>query len=149
MYGNITENKWLEDEENKIPVSDVLSKLKEYDAVFPVLHGKYGEDGAIAGLLELARVNYVGCKMLGSSIAMDKILSKELVNAKTINIVPYIALSNKECKTDLFDKLELKNNNTLSEKDKEIQQLKNDLKQKESEHKLESKISISANCKTK
>ncbi len=110
MYGNITENKWLEDEENKIPVSDVLSKLKEYDAVFPVLHGKYGEDGAIAGLLELARVNYVGCKMLGSSIAMDKILSKELVNAKTINIVPYIALSNKEYNTDLFDKLEFINN---------------------------------------
>lgn len=46
------------------------------DVVFPVLHGPYGEDGTVQGLLEMAGVPYVGCGVLGSAVAMDKIMAK-------------------------------------------------------------------------
>ena len=46
------------------------------DVVFPVLHGLYGEDGTIQGLLELARIPYVGCGVLASAISMDKLFTK-------------------------------------------------------------------------
>jgi D-alanine-D-alanine ligase len=48
------------------------------DVLFPVLHGPFGEDGTVQGLLELAGVPYVGCGVLASSLAMDKIASKEV-----------------------------------------------------------------------
>lgn len=50
--------------------------LKNMDVVFPVLHGLYGEDGTIQGLLELLKIPYVGCRVLGSSICMDKVYAK-------------------------------------------------------------------------
>ena len=60
----------------KIPNEfDYLSKL---DVVFPVLHGLYGEDGTIQGLLELLKIKYVGCKVLSSSICMDKVYAKAI-----------------------------------------------------------------------
>lgn len=51
------------------------------DVVFPVLHGPYGEDGAVQGLLEMAGVPYVGCGVLGSAVAMDKIMAKRAFRA--------------------------------------------------------------------
>ena len=48
------------------------------DVVFPVLHGKNGEDGTIQGLLELAGLPYVGCGVLGSAVCMDKIMCQPL-----------------------------------------------------------------------
>lgn len=60
----------------KIPNEfEYLSKL---DVVFPVLHGLYGEDGTIQGLLELLKIKYVGCKVLSSSICMDKVYAKAI-----------------------------------------------------------------------
>ena len=53
-----------------------IQTLKKFDVVFPVLHGLYGEDGTIQGLLELLNIPYVGCKVLASSICMDKIYTK-------------------------------------------------------------------------
>lgn len=50
--------------------------LKQLDIVFPVLHGLYGEDGTIQGLLELLKIPYVGCKVLASSVCMDKVYGK-------------------------------------------------------------------------
>ena len=50
--------------------------LKNQDVIFPVLHGLYGEDGTIQGLFELLQVPYVGCKVLASSICMDKVYTK-------------------------------------------------------------------------
>ena len=70
--------------------------MRKFDVVFPVLHGKYGEDGTIQGIFEMAKVKYVGCKVLGSGIAMDKIFSKELVNSINIPIVEYMTLNKKE-----------------------------------------------------
>ena len=58
---------------------DDMMKVQPIDVIFPVLHGMYGEDGTIQGLLELAEVPYVGCKVLGSSVAMDKIYTKKIL----------------------------------------------------------------------
>ena len=57
-------------------IENVFDYLKELDVIFPVLHGLYGEDGSIQGLLELINKPYVGCKILSSSIAMDKVYAK-------------------------------------------------------------------------
>ena len=54
------------------------------DVVFPVLHGKNGEDGTIQGLLELAGLPYVGCGVLGSAVCMDKIIANRVMDATGI-----------------------------------------------------------------
>ncbi len=58
------------------PIQNPIQYLKNMEVVFPVLHGLYGEDGTIQGLLELLKVPYVGCRVLGSSICMDKVYAK-------------------------------------------------------------------------
>ncbi len=64
---------WLE---GATKVEGVFDLLKQHDVIFPVLHGSYGEDGTIQGLFEMAKVPYVGCRVLGSSVSMDKIYTK-------------------------------------------------------------------------
>lgn len=59
------------------------------DVVFPVLHGTYGEDGTVQGLLELADIAYVGPGHLGSAIGMDKDVSKRLLAQAGIPVVPW------------------------------------------------------------
>jgi D-alanine-D-alanine ligase len=59
------------------------------DAVFPVLHGPFGEDGTLQGLLELLDVPYVGAGVLASSLCMDKIVFKEVLAAAAVPQVPY------------------------------------------------------------
>ncbi|HHX75430.1 MAG TPA: D-alanine--D-alanine ligase [Firmicutes bacterium] len=60
------------------------------DVVFPVLHGPYGEDGTIQGLLELARLPYVGAGVAGSAVGMDKILMKAVLQAAGLPVGEYI-----------------------------------------------------------
>ncbi|MER3458291.1 MAG: D-alanine--D-alanine ligase A, partial [Chloroflexota bacterium] len=55
------------------------SPISEIDVIFPVLHGPYGEDGTIQGLLELADIPYVGAGVLASAVGMDKVLFKDLI----------------------------------------------------------------------
>jgi D-alanine-D-alanine ligase len=69
------------------------------DVIFPVLHGPYGEDGTVQGLLELAGVPYVGCGVLASSLAMDKIASKEVFITRGLPVVPYRAIKRKRWET--------------------------------------------------
>jgi D-alanine-D-alanine ligase len=57
------------------------------DVAFPVLHGPYGEDGTIQGLIEMASIPYVGCDVLGSAIGMDKAIMKKLFQAAGLPIV--------------------------------------------------------------
>lgn len=76
--------------------NDRLHEAEEIDVVFPVLHGTYGEDGAIQGLLELADIPYVGCGILGSAIAMDKITQKIMCGVERILIPDWVWLSKKE-----------------------------------------------------
>lgn len=78
-------------EENNIElINDVNSYLKHLDVVFPILHGKYGEDGTIQGLLELLKIPYVGCGVLSSSIAMDKVYSKIIFEKANIKQSKYV-----------------------------------------------------------
>lgn len=60
-----------------------------FDVVIPMLHGKWGEDGTIQGLLELAKIPYVGCGVLSSALCMDKDICKRLVAAAGIPIANY------------------------------------------------------------
>ena len=70
------------------------------DVIFPVLHGPYGEDGTVQGLLELAGVPYVGCGVLAGSLAMDKIVSKEIFIAHGLPVAPYRAVTRKRWETE-------------------------------------------------
>lgn len=58
--------------------------LKKQEIIFPVLHGLYGEDGTIQGLLELLKIPYVGCKVLASSVCMDKVYAKMIFDKAKI-----------------------------------------------------------------
>ncbi len=60
------------------------------DVIFPVLHGTYGEDGTLQGLLEMANVPYVGCGVLGSSLGMDKEKMKIIFQASGFPTVDYL-----------------------------------------------------------
>jgi D-alanine-D-alanine ligase len=66
-----------------------LSILRRDDVIFPVLHGTYGEDGTVQGLLELADVAYVGPGPLGSAVGMDKEVAKRLLDQAGIPVVPW------------------------------------------------------------
>jgi D-alanine-D-alanine ligase len=68
------------------------SALGDVDVVFPVLHGVYGEDGTIQGLLEMAGIPYVGANVFASAAAMDKEFTKKLAAAEGIPVGPYAAL---------------------------------------------------------
>ena len=66
-------------------IENIMLELQNVDVIFPVLHGLYGEDGTIQGLLELIGKPYVGCKVLASSLCMDKIYTKILFERAKIN----------------------------------------------------------------
>jgi len=68
------------------------------DVYFPVLHGPYGEDGTIQGLLEMADVPYVGAPVLASAIGMDKAIFKHLLSRLGLPVVPYLVLYENEWK---------------------------------------------------
>lgn len=78
---DLTKDTWLN---NSKEVTDIYGLLKQHDVAFPVLHGLYGEDGSIQGLFELAQLPYVGCKVLGSSVSMDKIYTKKILETANI-----------------------------------------------------------------
>ena len=62
------------------------------DVIFPVMHGTFGEDGTIQGMLELAGLPYVGAGVLGSAIGMDKDVSKRLCQEAGIPVVPWVTI---------------------------------------------------------
>src|SRR5213078_231072 len=75
-----------------VPTSKVPATLGEVDVVFPVLHGPFGEDGTVQGLLELAGVPYVGAGVLGSALAMDKDKFKAVMRDSQIPVTRNITL---------------------------------------------------------
>jgi D-alanine-D-alanine ligase len=70
------------------------------DVVFPVLHGPYGEDGTVQGLLELANVPYVGAGVLGSAVGMDKAVMKTIFAAHGLPLVPHVTVLGWEWERD-------------------------------------------------
>lgn len=71
------------------------------DAAFPVLHGKYGEDGTIQGLFELAEIPYVGCGVLSSAVSMDKLYTKIIVDDLGIRQAAYVPVMVWKMKRDM------------------------------------------------
>ncbi|MBU1029584.1 D-alanine--D-alanine ligase [Patescibacteria group bacterium] len=65
-------------------------KAEKIDVVFPLVHGSFGEDGCLQGLLEMSELPYVGSRVLGSALGMDKELQKRVLNFAKIPIAPYV-----------------------------------------------------------
>jgi D-alanine-D-alanine ligase len=88
------------------PTDAALIKLdgsgggQRLDVVFPVMHGTFGEDGTIQGLLDLASLPFVGAGVLGSAIAMDKDVAKRLLQVAKIPVVPWIAVQRADWERD-------------------------------------------------
>jgi len=81
--------------------SRILELLTPLDVVFPVLHGTFGEDGTLQGLLELADLAYVGGGVLGSSVGMDKGVFKDVMRANDIPVVESILILRKEIEKNI------------------------------------------------
>jgi D-alanine-D-alanine ligase len=86
--------------------SSVPRTLGEVDVVFPLLHGPWGEDGTIQGLLEMAGVRYVGAGVLSSAVGMDKHYMKVVLQAHGIPVLPYTVITPRAWETDRAAQLE-------------------------------------------
>ena len=82
--------KWFEEKQTKMEIENIIEYLKSLDVVFPVLHGLYGEDGTIQGMLELFNIKYVGCRVLASALGMDKVYTKIIFDKAKIKQTKYI-----------------------------------------------------------
>ena len=81
-------------------INNVFKYLKSMDCVFPVMHGTYGEDGTIQGLLKMLDIPCVGCSTLTSSICMDKVYTKKILKSAGIEVTPAIYIEHDG--TDFF-----------------------------------------------
>jgi D-alanine-D-alanine ligase len=86
------------------PGEGIGAALTEVDVVFPVLHGAFGEDGTIQGLLELADTPYVGAGVLASAASMDKEFTKKLLAAEGLAVGTYVSLRRGESTLDEADR---------------------------------------------
>ena len=74
--------------------------LGDVDVVFPVLHGPWGEDGTIQGMLEMAGVRYVGAGVLASAVSMDKAYMKVVLAAAGLPVMPSVTVTARQWKDD-------------------------------------------------
>lgn len=73
-----------------------INQLKNFDVIFPVLHGPFGEDGSMQGLLKVLDIPFVGPSVLGSAVGMDKDVMKCILNNAGIKNAKYVMLKNKD-----------------------------------------------------
>jgi D-alanine-D-alanine ligase len=85
---------------DRSPLQRVVVSGLSLDVVFPVLHGPYGEDGTVQGLLELANVPYVGAGVLASAVGMDKAVMKLVFAAKGLRICDYEVVLKRDWQRD-------------------------------------------------
>ena len=80
---------------------------RKIDIVFPVMHGSYGEDGSLMGLLEMANVPYVGCDVPSSAVAMDKVLAKQVAMASGLSTGKWVWLQRNviDDRTEVLDRI--------------------------------------------
>ncbi len=76
-------------------------KLSDFDVVFPVMHGTYGEDGTMQGLLEMADVAYVGVGVTGAAVGMDKGIFKDVMIANNIPVVDGVLVLRAEIENEM------------------------------------------------
>ena len=102
-------------------IKNIVEELQKVDVVFPVLHGLYGEDGTIQGMLELLRIPYVGCKVLASSICMDKVYTKYILNGAKINMAKFVYIQNENIYIDDdLEEVELQNDEIIDVVEKKL-----------------------------
>ncbi len=89
------EHQLIVTEPNAVP-----QELGSVDVVFPLLHGPWGEDGTIQGLLELSDTRYVGAGVLASAVGMDKHFMKVVFESAGLSVGPYVAVTDREWTTD-------------------------------------------------
>ncbi len=93
---------------NKKPgIYDNDTLVTQLDLIFPVLHGPYGEDGKLQGLLELSGLPYVGCGVIASANAMDKDIAKKIFAYDNINQVDHLTFYSHELITDSINRIEM------------------------------------------
>ncbi|WP_457950510.1 D-alanine--D-alanine ligase family protein [Pseudarthrobacter sp. alpha12b] len=80
--------------------NEVPQELGTVDVVFPLLHGPFGEDGTIQGLLELSDTRYVGAGVLASAVGMDKHYMKVVFEAAGLHVGPYVAVTDRQWRKD-------------------------------------------------
>ena len=93
-----------EEIEEKVLISNPIEYLQECDVIFPVLHGLYGEDGTIQGMFEMLKKPYIECKVLSSSICMDKAYAKIIFEKARINQAKYVYVKKENEKHVYVDK---------------------------------------------
>lgn len=87
--------RWAVDSQRAVPI----------DVVFPVLHGPYGEDGTVQGLLRAARLPFVGADVLGSAIGMDKEVMKRLLREAHLPVVRFLTVVATQCRMEAVQEL--------------------------------------------
>lgn len=76
-----------------LTTGEALKSFEYFDIIFPLVHGTYGEDGTLQGLLEIASVPYIGSGVLGSALCMDKAMSKDVLKCHGIPQVNYLLIT--------------------------------------------------------
>lgn len=106
-FSKIKDGSWIYEDNKKAIISPCKSdsgiiifdkevRKEKIDMCFPVLHGKNGEDGTIQGLLTLAGIKFVGCSFMSSSLCMDKVMTKIVLEKNNIPQTPYIYLKKQD-----------------------------------------------------
>lgn len=79
---------------------NIANDLKNFDVAYNALHGKFGEDGCIQGLLEILKIPYTGCGVMASSIGMNKEYTKKILRDSGLNLIKSVCITKKE---DVFE----------------------------------------------
>lgn len=105
-------------------IKNIIVYFKKMDVIFPILHGKYGEDGTIQGLLDVIGIPYVGPKVLASSLCMDKISTKMMLEHANINVSKYLWVKkdkdNYICIDNIFNIKKLNSDELIKKVKKEL-----------------------------
>ena len=88
-----------------IEIKEEGTKLTKLDLIFPVLHGKNGEDGTVQGLIELSGIPLIGCDLLSSGLCMDKYVSHKLVESYGIKVAKNITIDKNTTKEEIKNKV--------------------------------------------
>ncbi len=79
-----------------VPVRSPIHSVKSIDVIFPLIHGPFGEDGTLQGLLDLSALPYVGAGVLSSALGMDKVVQKKLLTAAGLRVTPFLSITETE-----------------------------------------------------
>jgi D-alanine-D-alanine ligase len=117
-YENIENDTWEEiakdlEENHRKPGAfslNIPNLDQKIDVAFPAIHGANGEDGTLQGLLEMAEVPYVGCRVFASAACLDKVHSKKIFEASGIPVTPYVIIYRKDLENEEYCINEIESN---------------------------------------